>query len=122
MLEKRNKIMVMTNRILTIIASLMLIASVPCTAKGSDSSAETSTQDSIIVSGRFWNIAERMPRTATIIECDPSDKSVREICELDSNDSFCHKIPLSYPHTFTVNYNRRNFINAFAAPGDIYGY
>ena len=118
MLEKRNKIMVMTNRILTIIASLMLIASVPCTAKGSDSSAETSTQDSIIVSGRFWNIAERMPRTATIIECDPSDKSVREICELDSNDSFCHKIPLSYPHTFTVNYNRRNFINAFAAPGD----
>lgn len=118
MLEKRNKIMVMTNRIFTIIASLMLIASVPCTAKGSDSSAETSTQDSIIVSGRFRNIAERMPRTATIIECDPSDKSVREICELDSNDSFCHKIPLSYPHTFTVNYNRRNFINAFAAPGD----
>ena len=110
--------MVMTNRIFTIIASLMLIASVPCMAKGSDSSAETSTQDSIIVSGHFRNIAEGMPRTATIIECDPSDKSVREICELDSNDSFCHKIPLSYPHTFTVNYNRRNFINAFAAPGD----
>ncbi|MDE6125521.1 MAG: hypothetical protein K2G30_01055 [Muribaculaceae bacterium] len=118
MLEKRNKIIAITNRFFTIIASLMLIASIPCAAKGSNSSAGTSTQDSITVSGRFWNIAEGMPRTATIIECDPSDKSVRVICELDSNDSFCHKIPLSYPHTFTVNYNRSNFINAFAAPGD----
>ncbi|MDE5629024.1 MAG: TlpA family protein disulfide reductase [Muribaculaceae bacterium] len=108
----------MANRIFTIIAYFMLIASVPCTAKGANSSAETSMQDSITVSAHFRNIAEGMPRTATIIECDPSDKNAREICELDSNDSFCRKIPLSYPHTFTVNYNRRNFINAFAAPGD----
>ncbi len=96
----------------------MLIASIPCTAKGSNSSAETSTQDSITVSGRFKNIAEGMPRNTVIIECDPSYKSVRVICELDSNGSFCHKFPFSYPHTFTVNYNRWHFINAFAVPGD----
>lgn len=106
-----------------IVASLMLIVSIPGIAKGSpkedlNSSAEKSILDSIIVSGHFRNIAEGLPHTTVIIECDRSDKSVREICELDSNDSFCHKIPLSYPHTFTINYNKWNFINAFAAPGD----
>lgn len=81
-------------------------------------SAENSVSDSITVAGHFRNITEGMPRTLLIIECDISDKSVREVCELDSNDSFCHKIPLSYPHTFTINYNQGNWINAFAAPGD----
>lgn len=113
----------MTKRIYMIVASLMLSVSIICMAKVStneyqNSSFEKSILDSITVSGRFRNIVEGMPRTAVIIECDPSDKSVREICELDSNGSFCHKIPFSYPHTFTVNYNRRNFINAFASPGD----
>ena len=107
-----------------IVASLMLTGSTLCviakesTHKYLNSSAEKSIQDSITVTGHFRNVTGGMPRTAVIIECDPSDKTVREICELDSNDSFCHKIPLSYPHTFTVNYNKRNFINAFAAPGD----
>ena len=113
----------MTKRIYMIVASLVLSILIPCMAKVSPkeylySSADESTQDSITVSGRFKNIEEGMPRTAVIIECDPSDKTVREICELDSNDSFCLKIPFSYPHTFTVNYNKKNFINAFAAPGD----
>ncbi|MDE7097078.1 MAG: hypothetical protein K2O47_06260 [Muribaculaceae bacterium] len=114
----------MTQKIYMIVASLMLIGSTLCvmakesTNKYLNSSDEESISDSIIVSGRFRNIVEGMPRTTVIIECDPSDKSVREICELDSNGSFCKNIPLSYPHTFTVNYNKRNFINAFAAPGD----
>ncbi|MDE5839759.1 MAG: hypothetical protein K2H49_02450, partial [Muribaculaceae bacterium] len=114
----------MTQKIYMIVASLMLIGSNLCvmakesTNKYLISSDEESISDSITISGRFRNITEGMPRTTVIIECDPSDKTVREICELDSNDSFCHKIPLSYPHTFTVNYNKRNFINAFAAPGD----
>jgi len=119
----KTKNIIMTKRIYMIVASLMLIVSIPGIAKGSpkedlNSSAEKSILDSIIVSGHFRNIAEGLPHTTVIIECDRSDKSVREICELDSNDSFCHKIPLSYPHTFTINYNKWNFINAFAAPGD----
>ena len=74
--------------------------------------------DSITVAARFANIGEGMPRTVIINECDISDRSTRTICELDSADSFRAKIPLSYPHTFTVCYHKRNFINAFAAPGD----
>lgn len=74
--------------------------------------------DSITIAGHFRNITEGMPRTVVLIECDPSDKSMREICELDSNGSFCQKISLSFPHTFTVNYDKWNYINAFAAPGD----
>ena len=74
--------------------------------------------DSITVAARFANIGKGMPRTVIINECDISDRSTRTICELDSADSFCAKIPLSFPHTFTVCYNKRNFINAFAAPGD----
>lgn len=113
----------MTERFYMVVASLMLIASNPCMAKGStpkylNSSAEESTQDSVIVSGRFRNIAEGMPYTVLINECDPSEKRVRVVCELDSNGSFCQKIPFSYPHSFTINYNKRNFINAFVAPGD----
>ena len=77
-----------------------------------------SQADSITVAGRIYNLEEGMPHTIVLIECDPSDKSVRDLCEFDSNLSFCHKIPFSYPHTFTVNYNRGNFINVFAAPGD----
>ncbi len=106
-----------------IIASLILNVSIPCIAKESPEeainfSAEKSILDSITVSGHFTNIADGIPRTFMINECDISNQSVREMCELDSNGSFCKKIPFSYPHTFTVNYNIRNFINAFAAPGD----
>lgn len=113
----------MANRFNIFFAFLMVLGAIP-TIAGSvtqelvRSSTDQSMADSITVAGRFRNIAENMPRIATIIECDISNKSVREICELDSNSSFCRKIPLSYPHTFTVNYNQSNFINVFAAPGD----
>ncbi len=73
--------------------------------------------DSITVAGHVFNITDGMPRTLTIIECDISNKSAREICELGEDGQFVKKIPLSFPHTFTVNYNR-HFINAFASPGD----
>ncbi|MDE6304468.1 MAG: TlpA family protein disulfide reductase [Paramuribaculum sp.] len=113
----------MAKRVYMVVASLMLIGLIPFVAKGAaneylNSYAEKSVSDSITVAGQISNIAEGMPRTVVIIECDISDKSVRKICELDSNNSFCARIPLSYPHTFTINYNTRNFISAFAAPGD----
>ena len=112
----------MANRFNIFFAFVMALGAIPTIAGSTTqelvrSSTDQSMPDSITVAGRFRNIAENMPRITTIIECDISDKSVREICELDSNSSFCRKIPLSYPHTFTVNYNQ-NFINVFAAPGD----
>lgn len=81
-------------------------------------SVHAAPADSITVAGRIRNMAEGMPRTIIINECDISDKSAKEVCGLDENGSFCQKIPFSFPHTFTLNYNKRNFINAFAAPGD----
>lgn len=110
----------MKTKILPLLTILLFVC-MPTFGQSSKSnwSSDVRTKaDSIIVSGRFHNIAEGMPRTLIINECDISDKSVRDICELDSNDSFCRKIPFSFPHSFTVNYNRRNFINVFAAPGD----
>lgn len=73
--------------------------------------------DSITVAGHVFNITDGMPHTLIINECDISNKSAREICELGEDGLFVKKIPLSFPHTFTVNFNR-HFINAFAAPGD----
>lgn len=73
--------------------------------------------DSITVAGRVYNVSDGMPHTLIINECDISIKSAREICELGEDGLFVKKIPLSFPHTLTINYNR-NFINAFAAPGD----
>jgi len=74
--------------------------------------------DSIIVSGRIINIPSDGSRTLIINECDISDKSERRIAELDSSCRFCEQIPFSFGHTFTINYNRRLFINAYAMPGD----
>lgn len=79
---------------------------------------EAAPTDSIIVAGRIRNIADGMPHTVIVNECDISAKRVKEICELDEAGGFCCRLPLSFPHTFTINYNRRNFINVFAAPGD----
>ncbi len=73
--------------------------------------------DSITVAGHIYNITDGMPQTLIINECDISNKNVREICEFGEDGLFVKKIPLSFPHTFTVVYNR-HFINAFAAPGD----
>lgn len=58
------------------------------------------------------------PKTLIINECDICDKSKRCIAELDTTGRFDVCIPFYYGHTFTVNYNRRLFINAYAEPGD----
>ena len=100
----------------------MIIGSIQASAdasmdKFSDSSAEREPADSITVVGHIQNITGNMPRTLIINECDFFAGSGKAICEIDSDGAFYKRIPLSYPHTFTVNYNK-NFINAFAAPGD----
>lgn len=74
--------------------------------------------NSIVVSGHVINIPENGSRTIIINECDISQKSVRRIAELDSAGGFCERIPLSFGHTFTVNYNRSLFIYMYAEPGD----
>lgn len=101
------------NTKVSILLPLLWLAAVCCTP-----SSHAAAVDSITVAGKVRNMTDDMPRTIIINECDVSEKSVREICKLDSDGSFCQKLPLSYPHTFTVNYNIRNFINAFASPGD----
>ena len=81
----------MKTKILPLLTILLFVC-MPTFGQSSKSnwSSDVRTKaDSIIVSGRFHNIAEGMPRTLIINECDISDKSVRDICELDSNDSFC---------------------------------
>ncbi len=110
-------------KILKLLFPFIMVWGLTPVTKGADgdfvnSSTDKSLSDSITISGCFRNMTADRPRTVTIIECDISDKNVRELCELDSNNSFSMKIPLSYPHTFTVCYNERNYINAFAAPGD----
>lgn len=80
--------------------------------------AKATLTDSVTVTGRVIGISEGKPRTIIINECDYSDKSERRIAELDSTGRFGERIPLSYGHTFTVNYNRSLFVNVFADPGD----
>lgn len=76
--------------------------------------------DSVTVAGIVRNIPEGGSRTVIINECDISDKSARIIADLDADGSFCKRMPLMFPHTFTVNYNHKRslFVNAFAEPGD----
>ena len=74
--------------------------------------------DSIIVTGEVKNILPDGSRTLIINECDPGEKSERRVVSLDSTEVFREEIPLAYPHTFTINYTRGNFINLFAEPGD----
>lgn len=92
----------------TLLATAALI--LPCSA-----AARTG---SITVSGKVANIPAKGSRTIIINECDISNKSERRVADLDSLGQFCERIPFSSPHTFTVNYNRNLFINAFAEPGD----
>lgn len=73
---------------------------------------------SIKVSGEVMGISDGGPRTLIINECDVSSKSARCIVELDSAGRFDVNVPFYYGHTFTVNYNRTLFINAYAEPGD----
>lgn len=112
----------MAKRINIVIASLLIIGSIPIIAKGATkesayTSTEKSMHDSIIIAGRFRNIADVMPRTFIINDCEISSRRGKEILEIKEDGSFIQKIQLIFPHTITVNYNR-NFINAFAAPGD----
>ncbi|MBD5247993.1 MAG: hypothetical protein HDS54_07515 [Barnesiella sp.] len=113
----------MRKRVTIFFTAALIAASIPPSAKATpydftEASSEKQIADSITVAGRIRNIEEGMPRTLIINECDPWEKSERAICELDSSGSFSRKIPFSFPHTFTVNYDRGNFINVFAAPGD----
>lgn len=80
-------------------------------------SAQGTANDSIIVAGRIISAPGNNPRTMTINECDYSEKSERRITEPDSEGRFHEKIPFSYGHTFSVNYNGV-FVNAYAEPGD----
>lgn len=82
------------------------------------SNAAGAPVDSITVAGRIVNIADGQAKTIIVNECDYSSLRVREITKVDSAGYFKVRIPFSYPHTFTLNYDVRNFINAFAAPGD----
>lgn len=82
------------------------------------SSAEMRPVNTIKVSGVVCGIPAEGARTLIINECDISDKSKRCIAELDSMGRFDVVLPYYYGHTFTVNYNRSLFINAYAEPGD----
>lgn len=77
--------------------------------------SEAAATDSVTVAGKISGI--NGVTTLLVNECDISECSVRRVAETDSNGYFRTSIPLSYPHTFTVNFNR-TFINAFAEPGD----
>lgn len=74
--------------------------------------------DSITVAGRVVNIPAGKSCSVRINECDISVCDQRPYVDLDSAGYFRQRIPLSYPHTFTVCYDRRLFVNAFAEPGD----
>lgn len=74
--------------------------------------------DSVTVAGIVRNIPTDGQRTVIINECDKSDKSARIIAELSPDGSFRERMPISFGHTFTVNYNRSLFVNAYAEPGD----
>lgn len=73
---------------------------------------------SVKVSGVVNGISSGASRSLIINECDICDKSKRCFVELDSVGRFDVELPFYYGHTFTVNYNRRLFINAYAEPGD----
>lgn len=83
-------------------------------------SAPAAPQDipSITVSGRVYGMSNETPRTLIVNECDICDKSRRCFVELDSTGGFEVDIPFYYGHTFTVNFNRSLFVNAYAEPGD----
>ena len=71
--------------------------------------AKAATVDSITVAGRIINIPPKGARTIIINECDISPKSERRVVDLDSVVEFRERIPLSFGHTFTLNYKRNLF-------------
>ncbi len=81
-------------------------------------SVMASPVNSIKVSGVVSGIPEGGSRTLVVNECDIYEKSSRCIAELDSSGCFDVVVPFYRGHTFTINYNRKLFINAYAEPGD----
>lgn len=81
-------------------------------------SAQINDNHFIKVSGIVQGIPQGGSRTIIINECDVSEKSKRCISELDSLGMFDVEVPFYFGHTFTINYNRGLFINAYAEPGD----
>ena len=75
------------------------------------------TPRSFIVAGQVFNIPEGCSQTLIINECDPSPISKRAVIEFDSLGRFHEVMPISFGHTFSVNYARQ-FVQAYAAPGD----
>lgn len=75
------------------------------------------TPRSFIVAGQVLNIPEGGSHTLIINECDPSPISKRAVVEFDSLGRFHEVMPLSFGHTFSVNYARQ-FVQAYAEPGD----
>lgn len=82
------------------------------------SAAITNSANYIKVAGVVTDISHNGSKSLIINECDISKKSKRCIAELDSSGRFEITLPFYHGHTFTVNYKRRLFINAYAEPGD----
>lgn len=97
--------------------SSITLFSILCVASALSCSA-IERPDSITVTGKVSNIPPGGSKTIIINECDISHKSERRVADLDSSGYFCERIPFSSAHTFTVNYTRNLFVNAFAEPGD----
>lgn len=78
---------------------------------------EKENPQSFILAGRIVNIPEGGSRTMIINECDISPARARLVVEFDSAGRFQSTVPLSFGHTFSVNYSRQ-FVEAYAEPGD----
>lgn len=103
------------------IVSAILAAIAIFSASGRDAIATQEARPdswSIKVAGVVHRGAGNAPKTIIVNECDVCRKSSRCIAELDSAGRFEVSIPFYYGHTFTVNYNRSLWINAYAEPGD----
>lgn len=98
----------MLKSILTFLASMLCFGAV----------AMPKTDNSIKVSGVVHGILEGGSCTLIVNECDICEKSKRCIAELDSAGRFEVDLPFYFGHTFTINYDRGLFINAYARPGD----
>lgn len=72
----------------------------------------------IKVAGIVKGVSPQNPCTLLINECDVCERSARRVAQLDSAGCFAEEIPFYYGHTFTINFNRGLFINAYAEPGD----
>lgn len=98
--------------LLRIFSSIVILLMASC---GQVSEKEVS--HSFILAGQVRNIPEDGSHTMIINECDPSAEDARIVVEFDSTGCFKAVVPLSYAHSFSVNYARQ-FVEAYAEPGD----